>query len=96
MTKVRGWVSLRVKLCIAKTHQADAQEISSELLGSFEEAWRKHYPDSDVVLVADVKQALTTARNLSEDAGISTQTLITGSQLLVGGALLALNGGTVT
>lgn len=62
---------------------------------SFEEAWRKHYPDSDVVLVADVKQALTIARNLSADAGIGTQTLITGSQLLVGGAPFALNGGTV-
>lgn len=82
-------------LCIAKPKTADAEAISSELLGSFAEAWRRHYPDSDVVLVADVKQALTTARKLSADAGIRTETLITGSQLLVGGALLALNGGAV-
>lgn len=79
---------------MAKPLQAGIEAANNELLGSFEHAWRKHYPDSDVVLVRDVEAALTTARNLSIEGG--TQTLITGSQLLVGGALSVLNGGSVT
>lgn len=70
--------------------------MNGHLLRSFEDAWRKHYPEADVVRVNDVEQALTTARDLSTGGAGGTQTLITGSQLLVGGALSALDGATVT
>lgn len=83
-------------LRIARLMRSDTLSANSELLRGFEHAWRKHYPGSDVVQARDVEHALATARNLSADAGERTQTLITGSQLLVGGALTVLNGGTVT
>lgn len=76
--------------------RSDTLLASSDLLRGFEHTWRKHYPGSDVVQARDVEQAIRTARNLPAGAGARTQTLITGSQLLVGRAISALDGGTVT
>ncbi|KAG6365658.1 hypothetical protein INS49_007269 [Diaporthe citri] len=78
-----------------QARRQDTGPEDGELLGSFEKTWRKHYPDSDVVQVGDVEQAMTTARDSSAGAGGRTQTLITGCLLLVGEALSVLNGGTV-
>ncbi|KAL2280895.1 hypothetical protein FJTKL_12206 [Diaporthe vaccinii] len=78
-----------------QAHTKDTLSANSELLRGFEHAWRKHYPGSDVAQARDVEYAVTTARSLSADAGERTQALITGSQLLVGGALSVLNGGIV-
>lgn len=77
---------------MAKLLKAGITTANSEVLGSFEKAWLKHYPDSDVVQVKDVEQAMATARDCSAAAGGRTQTLITGSQLLIGEALSVLNG----
>lgn len=81
---------------VAKLLKADTRPEDIELLGSFEKTWRKHYPDSDVVQVKGVEQAMTTARDSSAGAAGRTQTLLTGSLLLVGEALSVLNGGIVT
>lgn len=93
--KVRTAEFSRLILRVAKPLEVDTTPANSELLGSFERVWRKHYPESDVVQVRDVERAMRTARESSAGAGGRTQTLITGSQLLVGDALSVLNGATV-
>ncbi|RSL81370.1 hypothetical protein CEP51_005907 [Fusarium floridanum] len=67
----------------------DPETVSQRVYG---EAWERLHRNSHVLYEPSVKQALNTARNLSTASG-GMQTLITGSQHLVGAALFYLNGG---
>ncbi|RSL87899.1 hypothetical protein CEP52_015371 [Fusarium oligoseptatum] len=58
------------------------------------EAWKRLHRNSHVLYEPNVQQALDTARKLGAASG-DMQTLITGSQHLVGAALFYLNGGVL-
>lgn len=69
------------------SHPDGAEGVSQRLYG---EAWGVVHRVSNIVYESSVQQALDTARRLGAAEG--TQTLVTGSQHLVGAALLYLNG----
>tara|TARA_R110002060_G_scaffold9471_1_gene14090 strand:- start:93 stop:437 length:345 start_codon:yes stop_codon:yes gene_type:complete len=64
-----------------KTPSADQQ--------SYATIWRRAHPDANISFEPTIRGALDLARDIGEAYG-SVQTLITGSQHLVGGALFLL------
>ena len=57
---------------------------------AFGAIWKSSHPNSRVLYEENIQQALDSARKIGTEAG-GMQTLITGSQHLVGGALFFLN-----
>lgn len=56
----------------------------------FGEIWRRFQKDSQIIFAPDIQNALDSVRKLGVESA-KTQTLITGSLHLVGGALFSLN-----
>lgn len=57
---------------------------------AFGEIWSRYHQDSRIVYELSVEKALDAAREIGTEAG-GMQTLITGSQHLVGSALFSMN-----
>ena len=61
-------------------------EVSSQYQYVYAEIWKRAQPTSTVFFESTIQGALEMARKIGEDHGCM-QTLVTGSQYLVGGAL---------
>lgn len=57
---------------------------------AFGEIWERFHPNSSISHEPNIQKALDSARKIGTEAG-GMQTLITGSQHLVGAALFSLN-----
>ena len=64
-------------------------EIPSQDQQMYAEIWKRAQPDTSIFFEPTIQGALETARKIGKDHG-SMQSLITGSQHLVGGALSLL------
>jgi len=69
--------------------QPKIQEMPSQDQHVYAEIWKKAQPDSIIFFEPTIQGALEMARKIGKDHG-SMQTLVTGSQHLVGGALSLL------
>ncbi|KAI4626960.1 uncharacterized protein J4E87_004301 [Alternaria ethzedia] len=69
---------------------AVVDESEDALQQAFGEIWSRYHQDSRIVYELSVEKALDAARELGTEAG-GMQTLITGSQHLVGSALFSIN-----
>lgn len=66
---------------------AKSEDISQKAFG---EIWKRFHQNSRILYEPNIQKALDSARKIGTEAG-GMQTLITGSQHLVGGALFSLN-----
>jgi folylpolyglutamate synthase len=64
-------------------------ETTSQDQRVYAEIWKRAQPDTNILFEPTIQGALETARKIAKDYG-SMQSLITGSQHLVGGALSLL------
>jgi folylpolyglutamate synthase len=78
---------------IFTTYERDSQleslDTNAQVQRVYAEIWKRAQPETNIQFEPTIRGALATARELGKDYG-SVQTLITGSQHLVGGALSLL------